>query len=383
MSNFKVYDPSTNTAVDIASLFVRRAYISGLSQVPDVNTYRLYTWGYGGNGGLGSGATTNRSSPAQTLATYTNWKQVATNGINTIAIRTDGTMWSTGQGTFGMIGDGTNVAKSSPVQIAGTTWSQVSMSPQYAVALKTDGSLWQWGSFVSTPAQVFAGSTWTTVAVGTGHFAAIKPDGTLWLWGQNGSGQLGDNTTTTRNSPVQTAAGGTWTHVSVGANSTAAVKSDGTLWTWGDNASGQLGDNTIVAKSSPVQTVAGGNTWKQSAMAEGVCGGIKTDGTLWMWGSNVYGQIGDNTIASKSSPVQTVAGGNNWARLATSNYLTGAIKTDGTLWLWGYNISGQLGDNTSASKSSPVQTVAGGGNWYQVAVGRNDIAAAIQYTTGS
>jgi alpha-tubulin suppressor-like RCC1 family protein len=154
---------------------------------------------------------------------------------------------------------------------------------------------------------------------------------------------------------------------------TACIKTDGTLWTWGLNSRGQLGDNTVVQKSSPIQTVSGGTNWKQVAC--GIDGfytaAIKTDGTLWLWGINVNGGLGDgSSVVHRSSPIQTVAGGTNWKLVAGGAYHTAAIKTDGTLWTWGRNTEGELGDNTVANKSSPIQTVAGGTNWKQVISGR-------------
>jgi alpha-tubulin suppressor-like RCC1 family protein len=264
----------------------------------------------------------------------------------------------------------------------GTNWKQVAPGIYHTAAIKTDGTLWTWGqntygqlgdnttTHKSSPVQTVAGGTnWKQVACGN-HTAAIKTDGTLWTWGRDNYGQLGDNTTANKSSPVQTVAGGTnWKQVSSGTNHTAAIKTDGTLWTWGRDNYGQLGNNTTANKSSPVQTVAGGTNWKQVAGDATHTAAIKTDGTLWMWGYNLYGQLGNNTITSKSSPVQTVAGGTNWKQISCGYHHTIAIKTDGTLWTWGYDNYGQLGNNTITSKSSPVQTVAGGTNWKQVAGG--------------
>ena len=183
----------------------------------------------------------------------------------------------------------------------------------------------------------------------------------LWTWGNNASyGGLGDNTVINKSSPAQTIAGGiNWKSVVCGDNHTAAIKTDGTLWIWGSNTQGQLGDNSLVNKSSPVQTITGGNTdWQQVACAYEHTAAIKTDGTLWSWGSNVVGNLGDNTVTKKSSPVQTIAGGTNWKLVDGGRFNTFAIKTDGTLWSWGQDQYGQLGDNTRVNKSSPVQTIA-------------------------
>ena len=198
----------------------------------------------------------------------------------------------------------------------------------------------------------------------------------LWLWGENSYGALGDNTSASKSSPVQTISGGTnWKQVACGAIHTAAIKTDGTLWTWGYNYYGALGDNTTTSKSSPVQTIAAGTNWKQVSCGYYHTAAIKTDGTLWTWGYNYYGQLGNNTTGHKSSPVQTIAGGTNWTQVSCGSSHTAAIKTDGTLWIWGRNNSGQLGDNTTTNKSSPVQTLSGGTNWKQVAGGQGQTAA--------
>jgi alpha-tubulin suppressor-like RCC1 family protein len=341
----------------------------------------LWTWGNNSYGQLGDNTGVNKSSPVQTIAGSTNWKQVDGGYLHTTAIKTDGTLWGCGYNRYGQLGDNTGVNKSSPVQTiaGGTNWKQVSSGAYTAAGIKTDGTLWSWGnnsfgnlgdntvSHRSSPVQTIAGGTnWKQVSSGYYHTAAIKTDGTIWSWGNNRYGNLGDNTIVNKSSPVQTVAGGTnWKQVSGGDTVTTAIKTDGTLWNWGFNGNGQLGDNTIVHKSSPVQTIAGGTNWKQVLHASA----IKTDGTLWKWGLNNYGQLGDNTIVDKSSPVQTIAGGTNWKQVGGGYFHTTAIKTDGTLWTWGLNAYGNLGDNTIAHKSSPIQTIAGGTNWKQVAGG--------------
>ena len=342
----------------------------------------LWNWGYNGYGQLGDSTMTHRSSPGQTIAGGTNWKQVACGYYNTAAIKTDGTLWTWGSNIYGQLGDSTNVAKSSPVQTitGGTNWKQVACGYKYTAAIKTDGTLWSCGyngsgqlgdstiTHRSSPVQTIAGGTnWKQVACGREHTTAIKTDGTLWTWGRDTYGQLGDSTIANKSSPIQTIAGGTnWKQVACGRYHTTAIKTDGTLWSWGYNLFGELGDSTITRKSSPVQTIAGGTNWKQVACGEYNTAAIKTDGTLWLWGNNYAGQLGDSTIISRSSPVQTITGGNNWKQVSGA-YHTAAIKTDGTLWLWGRNSEGQLGDSTIVNKRSPVQTIAGETNWKQVA----------------
>jgi alpha-tubulin suppressor-like RCC1 family protein len=329
--------------------------------------------------------------PGQVSGGGTNWKQVAGGNVHTAAIKTDGTLWTWGNNSYGQLGDNTENGRSTPVTtfVGGTNWKQVAGGYRHTAAIKTDGTLWTWGintngqlarfHNIYTPVTTFAGGTnWKQVAGGYGYTAAIKTDGTLWTWGTNTSGQLGDNTNINRSTPVTTFAGGTnWSQVSSGTNFTAAIKTDGTLWTWGANTSGQLGVNTATNRLTPVTTFAGGTNWSQVACGNSHTAAIKTDGTLWTWGSGSSGSLGDNTAISRSTPVTTFAGGTNWSQVACGQQHTAAIKTDGTLWVWGINGLGQLGTNNTTDRSTPVTTFAGGTDWSQVA-GGNFFTAAIK-----
>ena len=265
------------------------------------------------------------------------------------------------------------------------------------------GQLWVWGENYygyladntttnkNTPVTTFAGgSNWKQVSCGVIHAAAIKIDGTLWTWGNNDYGKLGDNTGIDRSTPVTTFAGGTdWEQVSCGLRHTAAIKTDGTLWIWGSNYGvGSLGNNSQYGLScTPITTFAGGNNWKQVSCGYHT-GAIKTDGTLWVWGYGGLGALGvepDPYYGTKRVvPVTTFAGGTNWKQVFCSNgsnySVTAAIKTDGTLWVWGDNSYGLLGINdlTETQRNTPVTTFAGGTNWNLVAGGSDRHMAAIK-----
>jgi alpha-tubulin suppressor-like RCC1 family protein len=394
-TNFNTCFIDSNGA-DVSQEFIEKSYLLDVysNLIDAAKAPSLWAWGTNPDGELGISIDTDRSSPVQTVSGGTNWKQVAAGASHSAAIKTDGTLWSWGWNLYGQLGTNGTASRSSPVQTVsgGTNWKQVSAGGMISAAIKTDGTLWLWGAgnygqlgtnsiiSASSPVQTVSGGTnWKQVSVGwadtTAHVGAIKTDGSLWLWGMSDSGRLGTNNTTRRSSPVQTVSGGTnWKQISIGHAHTAAIKTDGTLWLWGDGAAGGLGDNTAASKSSPVQTVAGGSSWKQVSTGCVHSAAIKTDGTLWVWGDNGSGQLGTNNTTDRSSPVQTLSGGTNWKQISIGFRFSSAIKTDGSLWLWGSGTTGQLGQNSVTSRSSPVQIISCGNNWKQVSVGCHALA---------
>ena len=285
-------------------------------------------------------------------------------------------LYSWGSNEFGNAAQNNLVDHSSPVQIPGTNWAYGSVSSDaFMLATKTDGTLWAWGNNDegqlaqndagttdrSSPVQI-PGTTWDVSDYDkiSGDFyscGAIKTDGTLWTWGRGFDGALGVNDRADRSSPVQVP-GTTWKYVSAGNYRSAATKTDGTAWLMGSGASGSLGLNThpTIDYSSPVQLP--GTTWDivRCSAAESYSMGRKTDGTLWVWGYNANGRFGIPSIArnaSRSSPCQIP--GTTWSSdFSLRSHSVGAIKTDGTLWGWGQN-NGALGQNSRTFYSSPVQ----------------------------
>lgn len=381
---FKITDSTAGwDSTDFDDVFVRKdCFLEG----------GLWIWGGGLCGRLGDGTTTGKSSPIQTISGGSNWKQVSNGGYHAAGIKTDGTLWLWGGGVCGRLGNNSTVDRSSPVQTVagGNDWKQASVMFRHSAAVKTNGTLWMWGSGdygrlgnhsladqLSPIETVAGGSNWKQVSLGHFHSSAVKNDGTLWVWGRNAAATIGDNTTINKSSPVQTISGGTnWKQVSAGRCHTAGVKTDGTLWLWGLNDSGQIGNDSLISQSSPVQTISSGTNWKQVSLGCFHSAAIKTDGTLWLWGSNGFGELGTNNSIVRSSPVQTVSGGTNWRQVSiSSNGSSSAIKTDGSLWLWGNGETGILGDNTVTNRSSPIQTVSGGTNWRNVDMGCFNTAA--------
>ena len=330
-----------------------------------------YVWGNNGTGALGQNNTVNQSSPIQIPGA---WDRIQGN----IGIKNDGTAWAWGHNASGLVGDNSRTNRSSPIQIPGS-WSFIGQSPAQSYGIKTDGTLWTWGLnekgclglnqndvHRSSPTQV-PGTTWSSISIGdsdsSGHALATKTDGTLWSWGYNDGGALGQGNRTQYSSPVQIP-GTTWSTayyaVSVtAANGSYAVRTDGTLWSWG-STNGNIGQNDNTNYSSPRQIP--GTTWRsvhgqQSAPGIRQAFATKTDGTMWSWGSGTNGGLGQGNNTSYNSPKQ-IGNDTNWSSKTYSISSKGGgvfVKTDGTLWSWGYNGGGYLGHNNTTSYNSPRQ----------------------------
>ena len=367
------------------------SYYQGIGEWPKkVIARELYSWGYGAVGALGQNSTLTVSSPVQVGSLIT-WSQVSSGNEHTAAVTTVGSLFTFGGGYKGRLGHNNDIDTSSPVQVGAlTTWSQASASYRYTAAVKTDGTLWTWGEGLfgklghnnlttsSSPVQVGALTAWAQVSAGKDHCAAVKTDGTLWTWGDAVVGKLGHNDVVLRSSPVQVGALTNWSQVTAGLGHCAAVKTDGTLWTWGAGANGRLGTNiAIYAVSSPVQ-VGALTTWLQVSAHDSYSNiAVKTNGTIWTWGNNDNGQLGQNITLNVSSPIQ-VGPSTDWSQVtgsvsAAMNHC-GAVKTDGTIWTWGLGANGRTGHNNTISLSSPVQ-VGALTTWSKASLGGNHTAA--------
>ena len=194
---------------------------------------------------------------------------------------------------------------------------------------------------------------------------------TGYAWGYNSFGQLGDNTTVAKSSPINVIGNINWQSISAGNYSNIGITSTGVAYAWGRNNFGQLGDNTTSVRSSPVTVVGGITNWNQVSVGQLHVLGITTSGIAYAWGSNTYRQLGDNTLTGRSSPVLIVGGITNWNQVSAGRNHSIGSTTTGILYSWGYNSKGQLGDNTTTMRSSPVVVVGGITNWRQGAAGLN------------
>lgn len=300
------------------------------------------------------------------------WQSISTGYAHSLAVKDDGTLWAWGSNADGRLGDNTTISKIVPTQIGtANNWSKVCASFSASYAIKTDGTLWAWGwngngelglgtstSTFLVPTRVGTDTNWQSISSSDYFCLALKSNGTLWAWGRNDYGQLGDNSAVFRFSPVQIGTDTNWQSISAGYGHSMAVKSNGTLWAWGENAYGKLGLGTTTTVYFAPTQVGVATNWQKVSGGYNHSLGIKTDGTLWAWGSNTNGQFGNASPTSSNVPIQ-IGTDTNWKEVSASQYFSYAIKTNLTLWSSGRNEQGQLGNGTSSSTNVLVFTQVG------------------------
>ncbi len=350
----------------------------------------VWAWGHNGSGQLGDGTTTNRFSPVR-VGGLLGVVAIAGSGHHSLSLKSDGTVWAWGRNRRGQLGDGSTTARLTPVQVSGLT-GVVAVAVDsgscdgHSLAVKSDGTVLAWGSNwrgelgdgtqnnALTPAQVSGLTGAVAIAGGCRYSLALKSDGTVWAWGDNLNGQLGDGTRNRALTPVQVSGLTGVIAIASGSLWGMALKSDGTVWAWGDNYYGSIGDGTQNRALTPVQVIDPADPTGYLSAVTGISGGgavhslaVKSDGTVWAWGRNAGG-LGDGSISiyphKRFTPAQVVDPADS------TGYLTGvvaveagrdnslALKSDGTVWAWGRNEGGQLGDGTSYNlRLTPVQVV--------------------------
>jgi alpha-tubulin suppressor-like RCC1 family protein len=222
-------------------------------------------------------------------------------------------------------------------------------------------------------------SPWNMVSAGGFQTIARKADGNLYSWGSNIQGQLGDSTTTDRNAPVLVSSGGattSWKQISVGdqyavgirTGGTSTTATGGTLWAWGFNQNGQLGDGTTTNRTVPTQ-IGKDTDWVFVSAGKRHVLAIKANGLMYSWGSNVNGQLGDGTNTPKFAPTKVpgLPATALWASVSAGETHSLGLMRDGTLWSWGGGTQGQLGNNIKADLSAPGKV--GTSTWSSISAG--------------
>lgn len=338
----------------------------------------VFDWGDNSSGQLGNGtvspATSNSSIPVQ-VAGINSATAVASGFAHSLALESNGTVWGWGDNHFGQLGTGGPGLINplpQPALISGAT--AIAARDLHSLAMKGDGSVWGWGynnndvlgststAIVDTPAQI--GIT-GAIAISTGYdfSLALKADGTVWAWGDNIYGELGNGTTSTSPvpAPVKVSISGV-TAIAAGAEFALALKGDGSVWAWGDNQDGQLGHGGVLQSATPVQVTTGTGASLQgaSSLAAGAYSGLAriSDGSAWAWGLNSYGEVGVGTSVFSYPTAVKVLGLTGVTAIAGGMFHAAASAADGSLWAWGRDSAGQLGDGTTAtSRSAPVSVV--------------------------
>jgi alpha-tubulin suppressor-like RCC1 family protein len=346
-------------------------YIAGSATVtikpgvtpPEVNKGVARAWGAGQLGQLGNGSAAN-SSTAVLVTGLTPVLAVAAGYENGYAIDSDQTVWAWGNNSYGQLGNGTVTDSKTPVAANtpnGVT--AIAAGDLEAYALKSDGTVWAWGkggalgdgktADAHTPVQVTGLAGVTAIAAGNYDAYALKSDGTVWAWGNGNLGQLGNGTTTTNAATPVRVSGLTGVSAIAAGNANGyAIKSDGTLWAWGSAAGGVLGTATAQNSDAPVQ-VAGLSGARMVAAGDGDVYARTDDGSVWAWGKGASGALGNGTTADTRVPAK-VTGLTSVAAITAGWGDAFAIMSDATVRGWGLNASGQLGNGSTTNAGTPV-----------------------------
>ena len=331
----------------------------------------LWAWGRNAEGQLGTSVSPG-AVPVQ-VGTSTDWSTASGGAYHSVALKEDGSLWAWGSNDYGQLGTDQSINELLvPSRVGtGSDWRWISSGESYNLAIKNGGTLWAWGynynsecgtdsalSEIDTPNRIGTNAQWSSVSAGGTHGLAIRTDGTLWGWGDNSYGRIGVPGDLSQTSPVQVGSDADWKMVSAGGDHTVALKKSGSLWAWGRNNYGQLGTNLTIGQLDEPTRIGTKSDWKLVRAGNGFTVAVKDDGSVWSWGTNAFGELGNGLAGNKSSPA--MASSVSPAPWDTRPPAAGGshgliIKTDGTLWAWGSNASGALATSLGHTRIVPLQ----------------------------
>jgi alpha-tubulin suppressor-like RCC1 family protein len=338
---------------------------------------KVWAWGYNNNGQLGQYFASSYTTP-RVVKDLSNVKDISGGGSHSLAVKNDGTVWAWGsQSSYGQLGDNSTTQRNWPIKTnyIGTTNTAIAVTAGYyhSLALMNNGKVLAWGcnnngqlgdnsqtNRYQTVEVKYIGTTNTAIAVAAGyyHSVALMADGKVLAWGDNSKGQLGDgNATTDQWMPITVPGISNAVAIAAGAYHTIAITADGTIWAWGDNTEKQLAYPNLgdVLTPQAVTNLSNVRSLTHGYYHSAAC---KRDGTVWGWGRNTEYQLGDGTITSpRTTPIQTQFIGvtNTAVAVTAGQYHSLSLMSDGKVLGWGYNASGQLGDNTQVNRNLPIQ----------------------------
>lgn len=326
-------------------------------------------WGFNSYGQLGDGTTVSRTSPVA-VSGLVDAVSISTGGSHTCARLSFGTVMCWGNNAYGRLGDGTIVNRLTPTEVSGLVDAiDVVAGGEHTCARRTGGTASCWGFNIygqlgdgtiahrSSPVTVVGLAAVEELALGQGHTCARALDSSVRCWGNNAYGQLGDATIISRVAPVVVSGLSLATRLTAGANHTCVIRSDSGGRCWGLNTSGQLGDNTVVQRNTAV-------TITTLALADRIAAGeahtcvTLVDGTGRCWGANASGQLGDNSVSQRNVPT-VVLGLALAVDVSTGMLASCARLQDGAARCWGRNAFGQLGDGSTIDRRTPVPVLFG------------------------
>jgi alpha-tubulin suppressor-like RCC1 family protein len=361
---------TVTAAIAFASLAAGHQHVCGLE-----SGGQAWCWGFNGHGRLGVGATlgaylvpTAVQQPAGVA-----FAQLSAGGSHTCAVTGGGQAWCWGNNVDGRLGDGTTTNRNTPAAVqhpTGVTVTQLGVGVEHTCALDTGGQAWCWGqngdgqlgdsttTARTAPVAVRqpAGVAFTAIRAGGYHSCGLTSAGQAWCWGRNGSGQLGDSTTTMRTAPVavKQPAGVTLQGLSAGYRHTCGVTPLGQAWCWGQNAAGQLGNNATANRRFPVQVQQGALALLAIAAGYDHTCAVASSGAGWCWGANARGQLGDWTTTGQLVPVAVLQPAGITFIAAGAGEEFSCALGGGQSFCWGKNANGQLGDSTRVDRSYPA-----------------------------
>ena len=329
----------------------------------------VWAWGAAGSGELGDNAVAISNIPVD-VSGATNMVSVAAGVIHSLALDANGSVWGWGANDSYQLGDTTRRDSLVPIPLTGLpAIDAIAAGNDSSFALDHDGNLWSWGSNgasgrlgrgvvsgVQLPGKLTALSGVKAIAVTNQHALAIGSDNSVWSWGTNRYGALGDGTTEDRSMPVQVLGLADIVAVAAGAFHSLALGSGGEVWAWGYNARGQLGDGTQIDSHAPVKVSGLAKVVAISAGGHNSCA-LSSDGRLWTWGHDISGQLGNGLPRSSSSIAAPIPSLESFQSFSCDDRFSVAMRDDGTVWAWGRNFEGQIGDGTFAWRPEPVLAI--------------------------